>query len=205
MSCKHKQAEPPPSHRKQDPVLFQIQEFQHIFKSLPNPRETPREKLYDLHPRTAWNYTRVCRTYTEDVSRFDVSSLWLISPYITNRSSRSSPLEISRGRERGRERERDGPSNLEGKIRASFRLTISVGRLHSDLFGRTRRARLDELPGEFQIVVTFATWIGSLTKIKLAAGPPSPFLSRAFPLPSFSLPRETTPVFDIPGNNIINF
>lgn len=105
MSCKHKQAEPPPSHRKQDPVLFQIQEFQHIFKSLPNPRETPREKLYDLHPRTAWNYTRVCRTYTEDVSRFDVSSLWLISPYITNRSSRSSPLEISRGRKRERESE----------------------------------------------------------------------------------------------------
>lgn len=108
-------------------------------------------------------------------------------------------------RKEEREGEWDGPSNLEGKIRASFRLTISVGRLHSDLFGRTRRARLDELPGEFQIVVTFATWIGSLTKIRLAAGPPSPFLSRAFPLPSFSLPRETTPVFDIPGNNIINF
>ena len=112
MSCKHKQAEPPPSHRKQDPVLFQIQEFQHIFKSLPNPRETPREKLYDLHPRTAWNYTRVCRTYTEDVSRFDVSSLWLISPYITNRSSRSSPLEISRGRKRERESEMGFPENF---------------------------------------------------------------------------------------------
>lgn len=180
MSCKHKQAEPPPSHRKQDPVLFQIQEFQHIFESLPNPRETPREELYDLHLRTAWNYTRVCRTYTEDVSRFDVSSLWLISPYVTNRSSRSSPLEISRERERGREGKRDGPSNLEGKIRASFRLTISVGRLHSDLFGRTRRARLDELPGEFQIVVTFATWIGSLTKIRLAAG-------ATFPIPVTSL------------------
>lgn len=110
-------------------------------------------------------------------------------------------LEISRGRKREWAKQ-FGEGGGDSSV-ASFRLTISVGRLHSDLFRPNENARLDELPGEFQIVATFATWIGSLTKIRLA-GAPSPFLSRAF-LPSLSLPRETTPVFDIPGKNIINF
>lgn len=95
MSCKHKQAEPLPSHRKQDPVLFQIQEFQHIFEYLPNPRET-RFMTSTYAPR---EITRGCVGRTQR-PRFDVSSLWLISRCVTNRSSRFAFGNFTREKER---------------------------------------------------------------------------------------------------------
>lgn len=49
---------------------------------------------------------------------------------------RDSPLEISRGRKREWAKQ-FGEGGGDSSV-ASFRLTISVGRLHSDLFGRTR-------------------------------------------------------------------
>lgn len=76
------------------------------------PPQSPWDSLYDLHLRTAWNYTRVCRTYTE-------APLWCFFPLTYFSLRHESIFEIRLWKFHEGERE-SGPSNLarEGEIRA---------------------------------------------------------------------------------------